>query len=63
MSPQEAHFVTLQIKGNGRLKKERLWAYVRGGSGPPLTVYDFSHDRSNQQLLYFLSGVIRGKPF
>ena len=27
----------LQVKGNGRVKKARLWAYVRGGNGPPLT--------------------------
>jgi hypothetical protein len=38
------------------VKKARLWAYVRGGSGPPLTVYDFSHDRSKQRPLDFLDG-------
>jgi transposase len=48
--------IPLQVKGNGRLKKARLWAYVRGGSDPPLTVYDFSHDRSKQRPLDFLEG-------
>jgi len=48
--------IPLQIKGNGKLKKARLWAYVRGGTDPPLTVYDFSHDRSKQRPLDFLEG-------
>jgi transposase len=48
--------IPLQVKGNGRVKKARLWAYVRGGSDPPLTVYDFSHDRSKQRPLDFLEG-------
>jgi transposase len=46
--------IPLQVKGNGKLKKARLWAYVRGGTDPPLTVYDFSHDRSKQRPLDFL---------
>jgi transposase len=46
----------LQIKGNGKVKKARLWAYVRGGNDPPLTVYDFSHDRSKKRPLDFLDG-------
>jgi transposase len=46
----------LQVKGNGKLKKARLWAYVRGGTDPPLAVYDFSHDRSKQRPLDFLAG-------
>jgi len=48
--------IPLQVKGNGKVKKARLWAYVRGGNGPPLTVYDFSHDRSKQRPLDFLDG-------
>jgi transposase len=48
--------IPLQVKGNGKLKKARLWAYVRGGTDPPLTVYDFSHDRSKQRPLDFLEG-------
>lgn len=48
--------IPLQVKGNGKLKKARLWAYVRGGPDPPLTVYDFSHDRSKQRPLDFLEG-------
>jgi transposase len=48
--------IPLQVKGNGRVKKARLWAYVRGGNDPPLTVYDFSHDRSKQRPLDFLAG-------
>jgi transposase len=46
--------IPLQVKGNGKVKKARLWAYVRGGTGPPLTVYDFSRDRSKQRPLKFL---------
>jgi len=46
--------IPLQVKGLGRLKKARLWAYVRGGADPPLTVYDFSRDRSKERPLKFL---------
>ena len=46
--------IPLQVKGNGRVKKARLWVYVRGGPGPPLTVFDFSQDRSKQRPLDFL---------
>jgi hypothetical protein len=49
-------FVPLQAKGNGKVKKARLWVYVRGGPGPPLIVYDFSCDRSKQRPLAFLDG-------
>lgn len=48
--------IPLQVKGSGKVKKARLWAYVRGGNGPPLTVYDFSHDRSKQRPLDYLDG-------
>lgn len=44
----------LQDKGNGKVKKARMWVYVRGGIGPPLTVYDFSLDRSKRRPLEFL---------
>lgn len=47
--------VPLQMKGNGKLKKARLWVYVRAGVGPPLTVYDFSIDRSKRRPLDFLN--------
>ena len=46
--------IPLQVKGNGRVKKARLWVYVRGGPGPPLCVYDFSQDRSKKRPLNFL---------
>ena len=49
-------FVSLQAKGNGKVKKARLWVYVRGGPGPPLIAYDFSCDRSKQRPLAFLDG-------
>ncbi len=49
----------LQIKGHGRVKKGRLWVYVRGGPDPPLIVFDFSPDRSKQRPLGFL-GDYRG---
>lgn len=38
----------------GKFKKARLWVYVRGGTGPPLTVYDFSMDRGKKRPLDFL---------
>ena len=46
--------IPLQVKGLGKLKKARLWAYVRGDTGPLLTVYDFSIDRSKSRPLDFL---------
>jgi transposase len=46
--------IPLQVKGNGRVKKARLWVYVRGGPGPPLSVFDFSRDRSKKRPLNFL---------
>ena len=46
--------VPLQVKGNGKLKKARMWAYVKRGKGPPLVVYDFSIDRSKKRPLEFL---------
>ena len=48
--------IPLLVKGNGRVKKARLWVYVRGGTGPPLTVFDFSRDRSKRRPLKFLNG-------
>jgi len=48
--------IPLLVKGNGRVKKARMWVYVRGGPGPPLTVFDFSTDRSKQRPLKFLDG-------
>jgi transposase len=47
--------IPLQVKGHGRVKKGRLWVYIRGGPGPPLVVYDFSPDRSKRRPLDFLS--------
>jgi len=46
--------IPLQEKGNGKLKKARLWVYVRG-VGPPLLAYDFSMDRSKRRPLDFLN--------
>ena len=48
--------IPLQVKGNGKVKKARLWVYVRGDPDPPLTVYDFSRDRSKKRPLNFLDG-------
>jgi len=48
--------VPLQDKGNGKLKKARIWAYVKRGKGPPLVVYQFSIDRSKKRPLEFLDG-------
>jgi transposase len=47
--------IPLQVKGNGRVKKARLWVYVRGDPDPPLTLFDFSPDRSKKRPLNFLS--------
>jgi len=46
----------LQVKGNGKLKKARLWVYVRGGTDPFLVAYDFSLDRSKRRPTDFLEG-------
>jgi transposase len=46
--------IPLQQKGLGRVRKARLWVYVRGDPDPPLAVYDFSLDRSKQRPLSFL---------
>jgi transposase len=46
--------IPLQVKGDGKLKKARLWVYVRGGTDPPLTAYDFSIDRSKRRPLDYL---------
>jgi transposase len=51
--------IPLQVKGQGRLHKARLWVYVRGDTGPPLAVFDFSRDRSKKRPLEFL-GDYRG---
>ena len=53
--------VALQDHQNnpGKFKKARLWVYVRGGTGPPLSVYDFSMDRGKRRPLEFLT-VYRG---
>jgi transposase len=48
--------IPLQVKGNGKVKKARLWAHVRGDPKPPLSVYDFSRDRSKKRPLAFLEG-------
>jgi len=46
--------IPLQQKGLGRVRKARLWVYVRGDPEPPLAVYDFSLDRSKKRPLSFL---------
>ena len=48
--------IPLQVKGNGKLKKARLWVYVRGGTDPSLAAYDFSLDRSKRRPLDYLNG-------
>lgn len=48
--------IPLQVKGSGKVKKARLWVYVRGGPDPPLVVFEFSLDRSKQRPLNFLAG-------
>lgn len=48
--------IPLQVKGNGKTKKARLWVYVRGGPGPPLVTFDFSKDRSKKRPIDYLDG-------
>lgn len=48
--------IPLQDNGKGKLKKARMWVYVRGGTGPPLIVYEFSIDRTKKRPLDFLEG-------
>jgi len=48
--------IPLQVKGNGKTKKARLWVYVRGGPGPPLVSFDFSKDRSKKRPIDYLDG-------
>jgi transposase len=48
--------VPLQVKGNGKLKKARLWVYLRGGTDHPLVAYDFSIDRSKRRPIDYLEG-------
>ena len=48
--------IPLQVKGNGKLKKARLWVYLRGGTDPPLVAYDFSLDRSKRRPIDYLEG-------
>jgi transposase len=50
--------IPLLVRGNGKVKKARLWVYVRGGLDPPLVVYDFSRDRSQKRPLEFLDGYV-----
>lgn len=46
--------IPIQVKGNGKVKKGRLWVYVHGGPGPPLTVFHFSADRSKKRPIAFI---------
>jgi len=46
--------IPLWIKGRGKLKKGRLWVYVRGDPLKPLIAFDFSPDRSKKRPLDFL---------
>jgi transposase len=46
--------IPLQVKGNGRVRKGRLWVYVRGDFSPTLVVFDFSKDRRKERPLSFL---------
>jgi transposase len=46
--------IPLWIKGRGKLKKGRLWVYVRGDPLKPLIAFDFSPDRCKKRPLDFL---------
>ncbi len=40
--------------GRGQTRKGRLWVYVRGDRGPPLTAYDFTLDRRKARPVDYL---------
>ena len=46
--------IPLLEPGRGRVRQARLWAYVRGGTDPPLTAYDFTPDRRKTRPLEYL---------
>lgn len=52
--------IPLLESGRGKTRKARLWVYVRGGPGPPLTAYDFTTDRCKGRPLEYL-GTYQGK--
>lgn len=51
--------IPLLEKGRGKTRQARLWVYIRGGPGPPLTAYDFTTDRRKKRPLEYL-GDYRG---
>ena len=46
--------IPLLEPGRGKTRKARLWVYVRGDPGPPLTAYDFTLDRTKRRPLEYL---------
>jgi len=46
--------IPLLERGRGQTRKARLWVYIRGDPGPPLTVYDFTIDRRKKRPLEYL---------
>lgn len=48
--------VDLLQPGKGKVKKARMWVYVKGGVGPPLVAYDFTVDRTKRRPLEYLEG-------
>ncbi|MFH1570803.1 MAG: IS66 family transposase, partial [Gemmatimonadota bacterium] len=46
--------IPLLEPGRKKTRKARMWVYVRGHPGPPLTAYDFSIDRSQERPLHYL---------
>lgn len=44
--------IPLQVKGHGKTKTARIWAYVSGGGAdPPLVFYQFTNDRKKYHAL------------
>lgn len=48
--------IPLLVPGRGSVQQARLWVYIRGGTGPPLAVYEFSPDRKQEHPIRFLNG-------
>jgi len=46
--------IPLLERGRGKTRQARMWVYIRGAPGPPLTAYDFTLDRRKQRPLEYL---------
>jgi transposase len=54
----DTHLPLLE-RGRGKTRKARMWVYIRGAPGPPLTAYDFTLDHCKERPAGYL-GPYRG---